>query len=364
MKGLYIHIPFCLSKCKYCSFYSFFADERTKDEYLLSLLSHIKAWSEKEKLCFDSVYFGGGTPSVFGGERLFKVLSEVRKSFTLSPDCEITVEINPSSASEELFSFLKKGGVNRISMGVQSAVTKERRAVGRNSDCGQVRYALELCKSYGIENVSLDLMLGLPFQTEKSLEESLDFIVSSGCSHVSAYMLKIEDGTPLYAEKDFLPLPDEDTVCDMYLRVCEYLCKNGFEHYEISNFARPGFQSRHNNKYWLCGEYLGLGPSAHSFLDGKRLYYKSELSCFLKNEPPVFDCDGGTKEEYIMLALRLSRGLVFEEYESRFGEKFPKEKLELAKELQKHGFLEADEKRISLTEKGFLLSNSIIARLC
>ena len=152
MKGLYIHIPFCLSKCKYCSFYSFFAEERTKDEYLLSLLSHIKAWSEKEKLCFESLYFGGGTPSVFRGERLFKVLSEVRKSFTLSPDYEITVEINPSSASEELFSFLKKGGVNRISMGVQSAVTKERQAVGRGSDCKQVRAALELCKKYATEN--------------------------------------------------------------------------------------------------------------------------------------------------------------------------------------------------------------------
>ena len=364
MKGLYIHIPFCLSKCKYCSFYSFFADERTKDEYLLSMLSHIKAWSEKEKLCFDSVYLGGGTPSVFGGERLFKLLCEVRKSFFLSPDCEITVEINPSSASKELFSFLKKGGVNRISMGVQSAVTKERQAVGRGSDCRQVRAALELCKKNGIENVSLDLMLGLPFQTAESLEESLDFIVSSGCKHVSAYMLKIEEGTPLYAEKDFLPLPDEDAVCDMYLQTCERLRESGFEHYEISNFARPGFQSRHNNKYWLCGEYLGLGPSAHSFLGGKRFFYKSDLASFLKSEPPVFDCEGGTKEEFIMLALRLSRGLVFAEYENRFGEKFSEEKLRQAEKLQEYGLLKIDEKKISLTEKGFLLSNSIIAKLC
>lgn len=334
------------------------------DEYLFSLLSHIKEWGKREKLAFDSVYFGGGTPSVFGGERLFRVLAQVRESFTLSPDCEITVEVNPSSASETLFSFLKKGGVNRISMGVQSAVTKERRAIGRNSSCAQVKAALELCKKHGIKNVSLDLMLGLPFQTEKSLDESLDFILSSGCCHISAYMLKIEEGTPLYSNQALLPLPGEDAVCDMYLQVCRRLRESGFEHYEISNFALPGFQSRHNNKYWLCEEYLGLGPSAHSFLNRKRFYYKNNFNSFLKNEPPVFDCAGGTKEEFVMLALRLSRGLVLSEYESRFGEEFPKEKLLFAKELQKHGLFEADEKKISLTEKGFLLSNSIIEKFC
>ena len=334
------------------------------DEYLLSLLEHIDEWSAREKLSFDSVYFGGGTPSVFGGERLFSLLSRIRERFVLSCDCEITVEVNPSSASEKLFSFLKKGGVNRISMGVQSAVTKERRALGRNSSCEQVKSALSLCKKHGIENVSLDLMLGLPFQTPQSLEESLDFIVSSGCSHVSAYMLKIEEGTPLFEKKDLLPLPDDDAVCELYLQACGRLRESGFEHYEISNFARPGFQSRHNNKYWLCEEYLGLGPSAHSFLGSKRFYYKNDLCSFLKNEPPVFDCVGGTKEEFVMLALRLSRGLAFGEYESRFNEKFPEEKLRYAKELQKHGLLEVDEKKISLTEKGFLLSNSIIAKLC
>ncbi len=364
MKGLYIHIPFCLSKCSYCSFYSFAASEKIKDEYLSSLLLHIDDWSKREKFCFDSVYFGGGTPSVFGGERIFKVLSKIRESFTLSPDCEVTVEVNPSSASGELFSYLTKGGVNRISMGVQSAVTKERKAIGRNSDLEQVKAALFLCKKYGIENTSLDLMLGLPFQTAESLEKSLDFIIESETKHVSAYMLKLEEGTPLFEKKETLTLPDEDEVCDMYLRVCERLRKSGFEHYEISNFARPGFQSRHNNKYWLCEEYLGLGPSAHSFLNKERFYYKNDIDSFIKNEPPVPDGKGGDEEEFSMLALRLSRGLVFDEFEKRFQKKYPEEKRKKAKELQKYGLLKIDEKRISLTEKGFLLSNSVIAELC
>ena len=364
MKGLYIHIPFCLSKCGYCSFYSFSASEKAKDEYLSSLISHIDSWSKKEKLCFDSVYFGGGTPSVFGGERIFKVISKVRESFFLSPDCEITVEVNPSSASEELFFYLKKGGVNRISMGVQSAVTKERKAIGRNSDCDRVKDALALCKGFGIENTSLDLMLGLPFQTTESLEKSLDFIIEAGTKHVSAYMLKLEEGTPLFEKKETLPLPNEDEVCDMYLQVCERLKKSGFEHYEISNFAKPGFQSRHNNKYWFCEEYLGIGPSAHSFLNGKRFFYENDIESFIKNKPPIFDGNGGDEEEFVMLSLRLSRGLIFEEYERRFRKEYPKEKLKKAEEFQKNGLLEVDDKKISLSEKGFLLSNSIISELC
>ncbi len=364
MKGLYIHIPFCLSKCSYCSFYSFVASEEKKDGYLASLLSHIDFWGKKEKLFFDSVYFGGGTPSVFGGRRIFEVLSKIRESFVLSSDCEITVEVNPSSSSDELFAYLKKGGVNRISMGVQSAVTKERRAIGRNCNLEQVEAALSLCKKHKIENISLDLMLGLPFQTTQSLEKSLDFIAKSKAKHVSAYMLKLEDGTTLFEKKDALPFPDEDEVCEEYLTVCERLRKNGFEHYEISNFALPGFQSRHNNKYWLCEEYLGLGPSAHSFLNGERFYYKNDIDSFLKNEPPVFDGTGGDEEEFSMLALRLSRGLVFEEYKNRFEKEYPEEKRKKAEELQKYGLLKIDEKKISLTEKGFLLSNSVIAKLC
>ena len=363
MKGLYFHIPFCLSKCGYCSFYSFAPSKEQKDEYLSSLLSHIDKWGAKGNFSFDSIYFGGGTPSVFGGERIVAVLKEANAAFDISHDCEITVEVNPSSASEELFSSLKKAGVNRISMGVQSAVSKERKAIGRHSDKEQVQKALCLCKKYEIKNVSLDLMLGLPFQTPKSLEESLDFILKSGCTHVSTYMLKIEEGTPLFKNQSAFSFPSEDEVCDLYLKTGEILKKNGFEHYEISNFALPGFQSRHNNKYWQCEEYLGIGPSAHSFIDKKRFYYKNDFLSFLNGEEPIYDGDGGDEEEFVMLALRLSKGLVFDEYKARFKMDYPKEKLKAAAELQRHGLLTLSDSSINLTEKGFLLSNSIIAKL-
>mgnify|MGYP004514304265 CR=1 FL=1 len=363
MKGLYFHIPFCLSKCGYCSFYSFRPRENQMDSYLSALLSHIDEWGKKEHLSFDSIYFGGGTPSVFGGERILAVLEKARKAFEISPDCEITVEVNPSSASKELFSCLKSAGVNRISMGVQSAVEKERQAIGRRSDTLQVLFALEKCKKHGFENVSLDLMLGLPYQTEESLQKSLDFILKSGCKHVSTYLLKLENGTPLFEKQNTLPFPDEDTVCDFYLQTCEVLKKHGFEHYEISNFALPGFESRHNNKYWLCEEYLGIGPCAHSFLNGKRFYYESDFSSFLNGAEPVFEGDGGDEEEFIMLALRLSRGLVFEEYKERFKKDYPKERLKKAEEFSHHGLLELSEDSIRLTEKGFLISNTIISSL-
>ncbi len=334
------------------------------DAYLSALLFQIENWGRKENFVFDSVYFGGGTPSVFGGKRTKAVLEKIRECFTLSPDCEITCEVNPSSATDELFELYAESGVNRISAGVQSAVTKERRAIGRNSDCARVRSALELCKKYEIKNVSLDLMLGLPFQTKESLDESLDFILDSGCTHVSAYMLKLEEGTPLFEKKDGLSFPDEDEVCEMYLHTEEKLRKNGIFQYEISNFSKPGFQSRHNNKYWLCEEYLGLGPSAHSFLNKKRFFFKNDFSAFLKNEATVFEGVGGTEEEFVMLALRLSRGLVFDEYEKRFGEKFPEEKIQKAREFEKFGLLKVDEKKISLNPNGFLLSNTIISELC
>lgn len=333
------------------------------ESYYAALLKHIDRFSKKQRLEFNSIYFGGGTPSVFGGERIYGLLCKTREAFSLSPDCEITVEVNPSSATPELFEKLRLAGVNRISMGVQSAVEGERRLLSRLSGREEVENALSLCAEYSFQNVSLDLMLGIPQQTLESLGESLDFILSSGCTHVSAYILKLEEGTALYKNRESLRFPDEDEVCDMYLHVCEKLRENGFEHYEISNFALPGYESRHNGNYWRCGEYLGLGPSAHSFLNGKRFYYKNSIESFLALEEPLFDCFGGDEEEFIMLALRLSRGLVFEEYEARYQKSLPFSCVQRAKELEKHGLLTTDKERIALTEKGFLLSNAIIAQL-
>ncbi|MCM1363982.1 MAG: radical SAM family heme chaperone HemW [Faecalibacterium sp.] len=362
-KGLYIHIPFCSSKCDYCDFYSFVPAEKETDSYLSAVLSSVEKWGRRVSGSFDSIYFGGGTPSFFGGEKISAIIKKIYECFDIDSDCEITVECNPSSVTDNLMFLLSEAGVNRISMGVQSAVNSERKQLGRRSDCVQTETAIALAKKHGITNISLDLMLGIPSQTIQTLDESLDFIIRSKVKHVSAYMLKIEESTPLYKNQNKLHFPDEDTVCDMYYRAIERLKDAGFMQYEISNFAVPGYESRHNVKYWNCEEYLGIGPSAHSFIDGKRFYYKRDIGSFISGDEPENDGTGGDEEEYIMLRLRLKDGIVKSEYFNRFGKVMPDKYINRAKKLQKFGLVQVNDESISLTEKGFLLSNSVIAEI-
>ena len=362
MIGIYIHIPFCKKKCPYCDFYSFSADENQKDSYLKAVLFELKKWSEKTNEGVDSIYFGGGTPSVFGAERICKIISCIKESFSLE-NSQITVECNPDTATKEFFSLLAEQGVNRISMGVQSSVEKERKALGRVSSLETVKAATENAKSAGISDISLDLMLGVPFQTMESLDESIDFLLSLDIKHISAYMLKIEEGTPFYENQESLSLPDEDIVCDMYLHTIKKLKENGFLQYEISNFCKKGYESRHNLKYWHCEEYLGIGPSAHSFLFGRRFYYERDFDFFLRGKDVIDDGEGGSKQEYAMLALRLSEGLVFKKYEERYNEKLDDKTIRMAKKLEKHGWVICNDESIALTERGFLLSNPVIRKL-
>lgn len=362
MTGIYIHIPFCKNKCPYCDFYSFKPDKYQKDSYLKAVLLCLEKMKNQVRDKVDSIYFGGGTPSFFGGDRIAKVLACIRENYDLvSP--EITVECNPSSVSDELFNALSKAGINRVSMGMQSAVESERKALGRLSGKEQVKAAIKLAKSYGIDNISLDIMLGVPGQSMKSLDESIDFLLAADIRHISAYMLKIEEGTPFYKAQDKLILPDEDEVCDMYLQAVKRLEKEGFLQYEISNFAKKGYESRHNLHYWHTEEYLGIGPSAHSFLNGKRFYYERDFASFINNPQPVFDSEGGTKEEYIMLSLRLSEGLNAEKYKKKFGN-YPEGRIyEKAKKFETMNLLKTNGKNIALTKEGFLLSNMIIGQL-
>ncbi len=361
MTGIYIHIPFCKSKCPYCDFYSFKAEESEKDSYLKAVLSYLKGYSDKISDRIDTVYFGGGTPSFFGGERIKEVISYIKNNYTVTDTVEITVECNPSSVDEKLVSALKQAGVNRISMGMQSAVDKERLSLGRVSDGEKIRDCIKLFRRYGIDNISLDLMLGIPYQTKESLKESIDFVSSMDVTHVSAYMLKIEEGTEFYRLGDKLSIPDEDEVCDLYLYACEELEKKGYSQYEISNFAKKGFESRHNLKYWHCEEYLGIGPSAHSFIGGKRFFFQRSFDAFLKGTPPTPDGDGGDEQEYIMLALRLTEGLQKDKFKERFNKEVDENLIKKARTLEKEGLLTVDENRISLTAKGFLVSNSVIS---
>ena len=360
MTGIYIHIPFCKRKCPYCDFYSFKADESQKDSYLQAVLLCLNRWKEKISDDIDTVYFGGGTPSVFGSERISQLLSCIKNIYKLTDDAEITVECNPSSVSEKFFAEIKNAGVNRISMGMQSAVDKERLMLGRLSDSNQVKNAVLMAKNAGIDNISLDIMLGVPFQTMESLDESIDFLLSSDIPHISAYMLKVEENTPFGEMGDSLILPDEDAVTEMYLHTSKRLTSAGYRHYEISNFAKDGKESRHNTRYWLGKDYIGIGPSAHSFLAGERFYYDRDFSSFINGAEPVSDGFGGDKEEYIMLRLRLAEGLNFEEYEKKYKETISETVIEKMKKYQEAGLLHIDDKGIRLTPEGFLLSNAII----
>jgi len=369
MKGLYIHIPFCRSKCPYCDFYSCLTKNADTETYVASVIDEIKTgrrtkeFTNHSDLSFDTIYFGGGTPSVIGADNIGRIINCVKEYYTVSDDAEITVECNPSTVDEEFFRKLSSYGVNRISLGMQSAVDNERRKLGRFSDKNQILSVIAGAKKCGIDNISLDVMLGIPDQTMQSLDDTIDFCISTEVPHISAYMLSIEEGTVFHKKIDTLNLPDEDTVCDMYMHLSEKLRNAGFRHYEISNFAKSGYESRHNTKYWNCEEYLGIGPSAHSFVDGKRFFFDRDIHSFINGETAVYDCTGGDREEYIMLRLRLSDGIVFGEYKNRFSEDFPSEILKKARVFQKQGLLDITESNISLTVQGFLISNHIISEL-
>ncbi len=358
--GIYIHIPFCLTKCPYCDFFSMRADDEKKDKYLDALKKEILF---HENISADTIYLGGGTPSVFGKDRLKEIITLAKKQFDFS-DGEITVEINPSSCDEELIKALHESGVNRISMGLQSAVNEERKILGRHSDLPKIKEIISLCKKHSIENISLDVMLGVPEQTTESLLKTLGFVVNSGATHISAYILKIEENTLFFRRQNTLNLPDEDTVCDMYETVCDFLEKNNFRQYEISNFSKPGFESRHNLKYWNSEEYLGLGVAAHSFMNDKRFYHERNFEEYLKN-PRLYipDGDGGSFEEFAMLKLRLADGLNKEETLQKFGEEKFAELLGKSSKFIKMNLMAFDSENLKFTRQGFLLSNTILSEI-
>ncbi len=360
--GVYIHIPFCRSKCYYCDFFSEKAKEEDFDKYTALLKERIKYWGNISKETVSSVYIGGGTPSILGAERLCDILTAVEKSFKVSSEAEITVEVNPESGKSLDFNKLRKVGFNRISIGMQSSHESELKALGRIHSPEDVRITVKAAKDGGFKNISLDIMMGIPNQTLTSLKKSIDFCAFCGVTHVSSYILKIEPGTKLYSEKEKLSLPSEDETAELYLSAVDYLERLGYNQYEISNFAVPTFESRHNTLYWKCGEYIGIGPSAHSFYKGKRFHYERDTKQFAENIT-VEDGTGGNEEEYIMLSLRLKTGLVFKEYEERYNKVLSPVFKSKIKKYTETGFLEGDDNHVCFTPKGFLVSNSIICDL-
>ncbi len=360
--GIYVHIPFCDAKCPYCDFYSMRGSEERMDAYTDALVSSLKQWSQTLRRPADTLYFGGGTPSLLGARRLARILRAAREDFFLE-QAEITVEANPSREMDELFSSLAQSGVNRLSIGLQSANEEELRLLGRRHTAAQALDAVRAAQRAGIRNISLDLMIGIAGQTCDSLRRSIDFCAQLEVTHLSAYLLKIEEGTAYAKRREELCLPNEDEAADWYLMACEEMKRAGYEQYEISNFAKPGFQSRHNLKYWHCEEYLGIGPAAHSFVDGRRFFYPRSLRSFLSGEPPVQDGTGGDAEEYAMLCLRLCEGLTEQGYRSRFGRPIPQQYRRWAQPFCRAGLVVCDDTGIRLTPRGFLVSNALLASL-
>ena len=360
--GLYIHIPFCKSKCPYCDFYSGRADKEEYESYVNILVEKIKLWGNRTDKEVSTVYFGGGTPSIIGADLLCKILSCIKENFRISENPEITVEINPDSGKSIDFVKLKECGFNRLSIGMQSAISSELKALGRIHSAEEARLTVERAQNAKFENISLDLMMGIPNQSIESLRESISFCVSCNVTHISSYILKIEENTKFYSMKDRLTLPDDDKQAELYLEAVKMLEKLGYKQYEISNFAKTGFESRHNINYWNCGEYIGIGPSAHSFLNGKRFYYNRSISDFEK-DIIIDDGEGGSEEEFIMLSLRLKSGLNFEKYKKKFESPLPYALIKKAESYAKAGFMEIEKDKISFTPKGFLVSNTIISDL-
>ena len=366
MNGVYIHIPFCNSKCPYCDFYSYRCKEDEQKRYVDALIDEIKTLRRVGEYApkdfnADTLYLGGGTPSVLKGEDLLRIIETAKEKFNIKDDAEITVECNPNSDIESLIPYFKRSGVNRVSLGMQSAVDSERRSLGRQADQQRIKKVIGLLKEKGIDNISLDIMLGIPSQTEDSLKETLNFAINCKVKHMSAYILKIEEGTFFDTHRERYDFPDENAVCDLYNLCSDTLEKSGFSHYEISNFAIPSYESRHNTKYWELENYLGIGAAAHSFIDGKRFYFESDTESFTNGDKVIFDGLGGDCEEYIMLKLRLKKGLNIKELVSIYGEKSAEKIIKKAPLFKEQGLVNFDSDNLSLTKKGFLLSNSIIA---
>lgn len=323
-KGLYIHIPYCKQKCKYCSFFSK-PCASVEERYFSLLLEEIESYA-CEKVTIDTIYIGGGTPSLLSKEQLTALFERINQTFTVEENAEISIELNPESATEELLIYLKNCGVNRLSFGVQSFNDEELEAIGRLHKSKTAAEKITIASKY-FANVNLDLMVGLPFQTKESFEKSLGKALSLPVKHISVYSLILEENTPLFkmVEKG-LKIPDEDETVEMYELAERMLKEKSFNRYEISNFARSGYECKHNLNCWNFKEYIGVGSSAHSFFKNERYSNPEDIEKFsdINNRIKYLNNGNDRISEYIMLALRTAKGIDKQLFFERFGIDFDK----------------------------------------
>lgn len=370
--GIYIHIPFCASKCSYCDFYSLAGCEQQMPDYHRALIAHLAESARGiRNYEVDSVYFGGGTPSYYGAEHLMEIFDVLKRNGNVRLDAEVTVECNPDSMTYKDLKLLRSEGVTRLSVGVQATNNDLLKLIGRRHSFQQAELAFSAARKAGFDNISLDLIYGLPSQTKSDWADSLARIVEMHPEHISCYGLKLEEGTPMYREyKDSPVLPSEDEQADMYSYAAEMLERYGYRQYEISNFCAPGFESLHNLKYWNLDDYMGFGPGAHSCVGNLRYSFVKDLKRYISGvEKKVSIIDEyqlvdpmERSVEYLMLAMRTNRGISEEDYRVRTQSDW-KPILHALQAFREKGWAEKTGDRWHFTVPGFLISNTLIGIL-
>jgi oxygen-independent coproporphyrinogen-3 oxidase len=371
--GIYLHIPFCRSRCSYCDFATdVFKNEETVERYVSALVKEIQDSRfriENSETQIDTIYFGGGTPSLLSPRQLEKILASVYKKFSVKPEIELTMEMNPATVTIETLKEYRNLGVNRASFGAQTFDDTELKRLGRRHTAQDVRDTIELLRSAGFENVSFDLIAGLPRQTLKDWERNLDEALKLAPEHLSLYLLEIHEGTPLAEQirTKRQPLPDEDLAGEMYEMMIEKTAQKGYGQYEISNFSLPEFESKHNSKYWLCEPVFAFGVSAHSFDGQARRANERDTNKYVSlvesGASPVTEEIRLNKKqlsaEFAFLRLRLAKGLNLKEYERLFGINLPEAMAEDLARLRDLGLTECSDNHLKLTRRGMIYSNEV-----
>ena len=370
--GLYIHIPFCLHKCAYCDFYSI-TDTKRRVAYVRALIEQIRSFEFSVKdYIVDSIYIGGGTPSLLWGEDIEDILHAVRSRFRLSDDVEISMEANPGTLDGEKLASYRSAGVNRLSIGLQSADDEELKKLSRIHTKEEFESAFVLARLEGFQNISVDVMYARPGQTPQKLMDTLSYVIELDPEHISFYGLKIEPETP-FGKDPAIPgqLPDEDAQYEMYLASAKMLEKAGYMQYEISNFAKSGRECRHNLKYWHCEEYLGFGPAAYSFFDGKMFSYVKDVERYIGNstesELILDEMSTPSKRDiatqYVMVCFRLRKGISISEYNNRFGDDFEKRYAAKLAPFIEAKYVVPTVEGYRLSRRGMLISNYILSEI-
>lgn len=357
--GLYLHIPFCARKCAYCDFPSWEGRMKDREAYADRLIEEMSdLQSEGPWPVAQSVFMGGGTPSLLAPETLSRLMAQLKACFQMASQAEISCELNPGTLSPAFMAALAQNGFNRLSLGMQSSLERELKLLGRRHRPQQLSEACALAREYGFTNFNLDLMMGIPGQTAGSLRTSLEEALRMRPTHLSLYSLIVEEGTPFekLREKGLLDLPDEEAERDWYWESALFLEKEGFNHYEISNFARPGFECRHNLACWRREDYLGMGVAAHSLIGGRlRRYNPRELDDYLRGEPAKTESlsDRDAMFETLMLGLRLKEGVAQERFKERFGLSLSQAYPEALEKHLKDGLLLWQGGRLTLSSRGW-----------